>query len=208
MIKVNAIGDACPIPVVKTKDAIKKMNGTGTVEVFVDNQIAVQNLTKMANQKGFVVQSEKVADKEYKVTMFIGEKNDGENECVSVDEDSVSCIPNVVNREGIVVIDKDCMGHGNDELGKVLIKGFIYALNQQEKLPCKILFYNGGATLTTTGSPLLEDLKSLEAQGVQILTCGTCLKYYNLEDELQVGTVTNMYEIVEIMMDKNIIVKP
>ena len=73
MIKVNAMGDACPIPVVKTKNAIKELNGSGTVEVLVDNEIAVQNLTKMAQQKGYEIQSEKIEEQKYKVLFTIGE---------------------------------------------------------------------------------------------------------------------------------------
>ena len=69
--KVNAIGDACPIPVVKTKNAIKELNGAGTVETLVDNEIAVQNLTKMANQKGYGVKSEKLSEDQFRVTMEI-----------------------------------------------------------------------------------------------------------------------------------------
>ena len=100
------------------------------------------------------------------------------------------------------------MGSGNDELGKVLIKGFIFAVTQLDTLPKTMLFYNGGATLTTEGSDSLEDLKSLEAQGVEIMTCGTCLDYYGLKDKLAVGTVTNMYSIVETMAKAGRIVRP
>lgn len=71
MILVNALGDACPIPVVKTKNAIKELGGSGVVETLVDNEIAVQNLTKMANQKGYGVKSEKLAPNQFKVTMSI-----------------------------------------------------------------------------------------------------------------------------------------
>ena len=60
MIKINAMGDTCPIPVVKTKNAIKDMGGAGQVEILVDNEIAVQNLTKMAVQKNYGVISEKL----------------------------------------------------------------------------------------------------------------------------------------------------
>ena len=74
MITVNAMGDTCPIPVVKTKNAIKELNGAGVVETLVDNEIAVQNLTKMANQKGYGVKSEKISDGQYKVTMEIGKE--------------------------------------------------------------------------------------------------------------------------------------
>ena len=108
----------------------------------------------------------------------------------------------------IVVVSSDRMGTGNDELGKVLIKGFIYAVTQLDTLPKKMLFYNGGATLTTEGSDSIEDLKSLEAQGVEILTCGTCLDYYHLKDKLVVGGVTNMYSIVESMAEAGKIIRP
>ena len=108
----------------------------------------------------------------------------------------------------VIVINSDRMGNGNDELGKVLIKGFLFAVTQLEKLPKTMLFYNGGATLTAEGSDSLEDLKSLEAQGVEILTCGTCLNYYGLTEKLQVGSVTNMYTIVEKMAEADKIIKP
>ena len=62
--------------------------------------------------------------------------------------------------------------------------------------------------MTTEDSDSLEDLKSLEAQGVEIMTCGTCLDYYGLKDKLAVGTVTNMYSIVETMANAGRIVRP
>ena len=70
MVKVNAMGDACPIPVVKTKNAIKQLQQPGDVEVLVDNEIAVQNLTKMANQKGYGVTSEKLEEQKYRVVFI------------------------------------------------------------------------------------------------------------------------------------------
>ena len=87
------------------------------------------------------------------------------------------------------------------------MKGFIYALSQLDELPQTILFYNGGATLTTEDSASLEDLKTMEAQGVEILTCGTCLDYYGLKDKLAVGSVTNMYTIVEKLNNADKIIK-
>lgn len=202
MITVNALGDACPIPVVKTKNAIKELAGAGSVETFVDNEIAVQNLTKMANQKGYEVKSEKLEEQKYRVVMQIGEVEENS------EEEREVCIPDGRKKKTVVVISSNKMGEGNDELGQVLIKGFIYALTQQEELPETMLFYNGGAKLTCKGSTALEDLKSLEAQGVEIMTCGTCLNFYGLEEKLQVGTVTNMYAIAETMMQADLIVKP
>ena len=204
MIQVNAMGDACPIPVVKTKNAIRELNGSGVVETLVDNEIAVQNLTKMANQKGYAVRSEKIEAGKYQVTMTIGEGASAPE----VTEDEVCLVTPGASKNLVVVISSPRMGVGNDELGAVLIKGFIFALSQQEELPKTILFYNGGATLACEESPALEDLRSLEAQGVEILTCGTCLKYYGLEDKLKVGEVTNMHTIVEKMTGASLIVKP
>lgn len=158
MITVNAMGDNCPIPVIKTKKAMQALTGPETIEVLVDNEIAVQNVTKMAESSGGAVKSEKIADKEYKVTIQMN----GAPETVSEGEET--CMPDARDNT-VVVINSDRMGSGNDELGKVLIKGFIFAITQLDTLPKTMLFYNGGATLTTEGSDSLEDLKSLEAQG-------------------------------------------
>ena len=198
MVTVNAMGDTCPIPVIKTKKAMQALTGPETIEVLVDNEIAVQNVTKLAKEQGGEVSSEKLGEKEYKVTI----KMQG----VPAADAEVVCTP---DQKGdlIVVVSSDRMGTGNDELGKVLIKGFIYAVTQLDTLP-KMLFYNGGATLTTEGSDSIEDLKSLEAQGVEILTCGTCLDYYHLKDKLVVGGVTNMYSIVESMAEAGKIIRP
>lgn len=206
MIKVNAMGDACPIPVVKTKNAIKELNGPGVVETLVDNEIAVQNLTKMASQKGYGVKSEKLGENEYKVTMEIGEMVTDDN--VDEVEDFINCQVITKKKNVVVAIGSKTMGDGDTELGTTLMKGFIYALSQQDELPTTILFYNGGAEHTCEGSASLEDLKAMEEQGVEILTCGTCLNFYGLTDKLQVGNVTNMYVIVEKMTGADLVVKP
>ena len=198
MITVNAIGDNCPIPVIKTKKAIQALEGPEVIEVLVDNEIAVQNVTKMAVSEGGEVTSEKVAEKEYKVTIKIGD--------AVVEECSCCCEEEKENL--VVVISSDRMGEGNDALGKVLIKGFIFAVSQLDKLPKTILFYNGGATLTAEGSDSLADLKNMEEQGVEIMTCGTCLDYYGLKEKLAVGTVTNMYSIVEKLAGADKIIQP
>ena len=204
MTLVNAMGDACPIPVVKTKNAISALNGAGVVETLVDNEIAVQNLTKMANQKGYGVKSEKISEGQFKVTMTIGEGA----EMPAAGEPEVCLVKPADQKNIVVVISSAQMGEGSAELGKTLLKGFIYALGQQEVLPKTILFYNGGAAITCEDSPAIEDLKSLQAQGVEILTCGTCLNFYGLTEKLQVGEVTNMYVIAEKMTGADLIVKP
>lgn len=202
MITVNAMGDNCPIPVIKTKKAMAEVSGPEVLEVLVDNEIAVQNVSKMAASNGAQVSSEKLGEKEFKVTVVMAGAASTETK-----EEEVTCMPDKRDNT-VVVVASDRMGEGNDALGKVLIKGFLFAVSQLDTLPKKILFYNGGATLTCEGSDSLEDLKNMEAQGVEILTCGTCLDYYGLKEKLAVGSVTNMYVIVESMAEASNIIKP
>lgn len=211
MITVNAIGDACPIPVIKTKKAIQALTEAEIIEVLVDNEIAVKNVSKMAATEGGVVSSEQLGEGKYRVIIEMSgeqvQKVDEEQQPGAHSEEMCACSGSS-GKNTVVVIASDRMGEGNDELGKVLIKGFIFAVTQLKELPKTMLFYNGGAMLTTEGSDSLEDLKLLEEQGVEILTCGTCLDYYGLKDKLSVGSVTNMYTIVETMNSADKIIRP
>lgn len=202
MMTVNAMGDACPIPVVKTKKAMETLKAGDVVETYVDNEIAVENLTKMAKQTGCAVTSQKLDEGKYSVQITVSE---AARETGNMPE--VNCGSTPASNK-VVVIRSSVMGEGDPELGKVLIKGFIYALSQQEDLPKTIVFYNGGAYLTCEGSASLDDLKELELRGVRILTCGTCLNFYGLSEKLKVGEVTNMYEIAETMSKASLIVSP
>lgn len=206
-ITVNAIGDPCPIPVVKTKKAIQELNGqAGVIETLVDNEIAVQNLSKLAKGKGYPVNAEKIKDKEYHVTIEV--VSDSTDESLDAEKDNETCIPDGRKKQTVVVISSLYMGEGDPELGAALMKSYIYALAQQDELPSTILLYNGGVKLACEDSPALQDLKSLEAMGVEILACGTCLNFYGLTDKLQAGTVTNMYAIAEKMSQASLIIKP
>ena len=196
MIKIDARGDACPLPVVKAKKAIAELHGSGEVEVLVDNEIAVQNLTKMAQQKGYLSSFEKLAEQEYRVRFTIKDTPVADTAVLGEEKqqaEAETCIPDA-RTDTVVVIASD--------------KAFVFSLTQQDKLPKTILFYNGGASLTCEGSPMLEDLKALEAEGVEILTCGTCLNYYGITEKLAVGGVTNMYVIAEKMLNAGNVVKP
>ena len=203
MITVEARGEQCPIPVVKTLKVINEMKAADTIETHVDNETAVQNLTKLAESKSFKVKSEKIGENHFVVTMEAAPSG----EAPATEEAVPACLP---DRRGntVYAFGSNCMGIGSDELGATLMKGFIYAVSQLDELPKTMLFYNGGAKLTVEGSASLEDLKSLQAQGVEILTCGTCLNYYGLSEKLAVGEVTNMYAIVEKLNGAGHIVKP
>ena len=205
---VNALGDACPIPVVKTKNAMKALTEPGIIETLVDNDIAVQNLTKMAVQKGYPVESAQLGPREYKVTMTIGELTS--TAAAAVEPEYESCaVPAAPSKKKVVVqISADHMGEGAEKLGKNLMKSFLYALSQQDTLPDTILFYSGGASLTCEGSDALEDLQAMAAEGVEICTCGACLDFYGLKDKLAVGEISNMYAIVEKLAAADLIIRP
>jgi len=194
MMRINAIGDACPLPVVKAKKALKDHS---EVVVTVDNEIATQNLSKMAKQLGLQVSTRQEAEQVFQV--FISSEGASLNDVIPV--------PKISMGTYIVVINSKTMGSGDDKLGYSLLKGFIYSLTEQDILPTHVIFYNGGAELTTVVSEVLDDLDALETDGVEILTCGACLDYFGLNEKLAVGEVTNMYHILELMSQFRV-VKP
>lgn len=211
MIKINAKGDICPIPIIKTKKELKNIEKDGTVLVIVDNEIAKENLEKMAKELGYKYSSKTVNKEHYEVEIVKGEGSEENTDNSKKQDEAVEnneADKQHKNHNTLVVISSSTMGDGNEELGKVLIKGFIYALTELEKLPTAIIFYNGGAKLSVKESPVIEDLQKLEQLGVEILTCGTCLDYYNIKKDLVVGSITNMYNIVEKMNVAHKIIKP
>jgi selenium metabolism protein YedF len=201
--KIDFKGMACPLPVVNAKKAAEEATSGDVLTVLVDNEIAVQNLTRFAEHKGFSVSAEKKADKEYAVVMTVsGAAAEGAR------EEEIACVVDSRRKGMLVVLSGNVMGTGDPKLGTSLMKAFVFALTKQDQLPDTILCYNTGAYLTCEDSDALEDLKLLESEGVTILTCGTCLDFYGLKEKLAVGGVTNMYDIVERMENAAQIIKP
>ena len=192
---VDAVGEPCPVPVVKATKALRELGEPGTLEVRVDNEIAVQNLTRMA--------AGNMGEHLFVVTMEVAEPVGD----APAEEPALTCVPDA-RGDLVVAVDSETMGRGSDELGKLLMKSFLFAVSQLPRLPRTVLFYNGGAKLTVEGSESLEDLRNMEAQGVEILTCGTCLNFYGLAEKLAVGGVTNMYAIVEALANAGKVIKP
>ena len=201
--KMDCKGMACPLPVVNAKKAAEGLHSGDVLTVLVDNEIAVQNLTRFAEHKGFGVRAEKRAEREYAVVMQI-QRIAAEN----AREEEVVCAVDSRRKGMLVVLSANVMGTGDIRLGTSLMKAFVFALTKQDQLPDTVLCYNTGAYLTCEGADTLEDLKLLESEGVTILTCGTCLDFYGLKEKLAVGGVTNMYDIVERMENAAQIIKP
>ena len=199
---IDARGMACPLPVVNAKKASEELHPGDTLIVRVDNEIAVQNLRRFAEHKGFAALGEKTGEKEYTVTMRIGEAAE------NVEPEETACAVDTRQKGMLVVLSANTMGTGDEKLGKALMKAFVFALTRQDTLPETVLCYNTGAFLTCEGADTLEDLKLLESEGVTVLTCGTCLDFYGLKEKLAVGGVTNMYDIVERMESARTLVRP
>ena len=192
--EIDARGLQCPQPVILTKKELDTIT-EGVLTTLVDNEVAKENVSKLVQGLGFEY---KVDEREgyYQITIF---KGDGQLE-VKEEEDNFEDLT--------IAFTSNTMGKGNDELGKILMKSFIYTVSETEPLPKTMVFYNGGVRLTCQGSEVLDDLKKLEAAGVEIIFCGTCLDFLKLKEDLRVGSISNMYTIYEKLKDpkKNIIV--
>ncbi|MCI5675515.1 MAG: sulfurtransferase-like selenium metabolism protein YedF [Ezakiella sp.] len=178
---IDARGLLCPQPVILTKAELNKpeVNETST---FVDNEVAVSNLQKLAESIGA----------KSKVDAY-----DGYWDVTITKSDAAAA--NIAKQEKTVIaISRNFLGH-DEELGKILIKSFIYTITEADHKPEEILFFNSGAKLVASDSEVLGDLKKLEEAGVKINTCGICLDYYNIKEDVQVGGITNMYAIYEAM---------
>ena len=206
-LTIDARGEACPIPVVRTLKALGALAGPGTVETIVDNEIAVQNLTRMGEGKGCAVSSERTGEREWRVTV----RADAAVAVAAGEPEAVTCdVPAAAapRRNVVVAITAETMGTGDDVLGRKLMGSFIYSLTQLDELPATIVLYNGGAHLSCEGSPALDDLRGLAESGVEVLTCGTCLDHYGIADTLAVGEVTNMYVIAQRLTGASLVVRP
>lgn len=190
MIKeIDARGENCPKPFIMTKKALDEME-MGTIITIVDNEVAKENVSKLVESLDLNYNV-----KEEQGDFYIEIEKGEVGTLVSSDAKSKQDDLN----DNVVLFSKDKMGHGNDELGRVLIKGYIYTLTELDKKPKKLLFVNSGILLTTGDAETIEDLKKLESMGVEILSCGTCLDYYGKKDDLKVGEIANMYLIADAM---------
>lgn len=189
-IEINAVGLACPKPVINTKKELDKIE-EGIVVVTVDNDIAKQNILKLSNSlncKAEIIKQEK--------DLISIEIKKGDN--VIIEEQIKDELDNKC-----IFISSNKMGNGNDELGEILMKGFVYTLTESKPYPKSILLVNSAVKLSTENYDTVQNLKILEESGVEILSCGTCLDYYGLKESIKVGSITNMYTIVDIMKNSS-----
>jgi selenium metabolism protein YedF len=189
MKTVDARGLACPQPVIRTRNALREASSILTI---VDNEAAQQNVTRMAERSGATVQADERTDGIYlRITRKSG---------ASTEPDQVPSVP-LSAGPLVLVVPSEHMGRGeHEELGHVLARAFFHTLAEVEPVPDTVIFLNSGVKLVVDGSPVVEDLRALVEDGVQVLACGTCLGHYDLMNSVAVGAVSNMYTIAEAML--------
>ncbi|SDL29966.1 sulfurtransferase-like selenium metabolism protein YedF [Natronincola ferrireducens] len=186
--EVDARGLNCPLPVIHTKKALEAID-TGKVTTIVDNEVAKENVSKLAKSLAC-----KVAIQENQGAYYIDIFKDHSIGDIPAMDIQCDITP---KKDLVILISKDRLGEGSEELGKVLMKGYIYTLTEVTPLPKALLFVNGGVNLVVEGSEVIEHLRNLETNGVEIISCGTCLDYFKIKNKLMVGGIGNMYNIVE-----------
>ncbi|MBI9101290.1 MAG: sulfurtransferase-like selenium metabolism protein YedF [Spirochaetales bacterium] len=202
---VDARGQLCPKPLIMTKKAIK--NFTGEIEILLDNQTAMENVTRFLEDNKISFSASEKEGLHYIVV-----HSDGDVTKISNPEDY--CVLPVnhpaapKNAGHVICFTNDKMGQGSDELGEILIQAFCNTIKEIEPGPSALVFYNSGVFLAKEGSPVLESLKSLENSGVKILVCGTCSDYFAIKDKIGVGIISNMYDIMECLTGAGHIINP
>ena len=181
---VDALGTACPMPVILAKKEIDA--GNTSFVVAVDNEVAVQNLQRLAESQGYQAQVQ-TKDGNFHVS-FTGEG-----------ASAACCEETAKPKNWALFVGKDFIGDGSEELGTSLMTMFFYTLAESNDAPRYILFMNSGVKLPVDNDQVVEHLKALQEKGSEILVCGTCLKFFGIADNLKIGTVSNMYDISERM---------
>lgn len=183
---VDAREKSCPMPVIMTKKEIDGLDG-GNLKVIVDNDVARENVAKLVGSLGYDYKIEEVNLEEFNILVDLGQAS-GLERVEKLDK----------RLEDLSLgFSKDIMGSGDEILGKILMNSYIYTVSEVEPYPKTMVFFNTGVNLTCKGSELIDDLIKLEEAGVEIISCGTCLDYFNMQDDLQVGSISNMYSIYE-----------
>lgn len=208
MHTIDCRGMQCPKPVLEARKYLLANPGAGAV-VLVGDEIAQANVTRLATKEGYTVESQSMDD-HIRLTLTLQEGLECQPPPVdnSVERGPQPAANTTQNLGNIVYISSNCMGKGSDELGEILMRNFIFTLCEVKPLPTAILFVNSGVKLTCTDSQVLEPLRLLEQQGVKIASCGLCLEFFELKEQLKVGEVSNMLDIIEALTAAGKIVQP
>lgn len=198
---VDCKGLICPMPLIETKKVIRESKFGDELLVEVDNETSFNNLSHFLNDNGFPFEHSKEGIV-YRIKFTVKELQ------AKPQEIKIETKSTVTHGNYIIVLSSNSMGSGDDDLGKLLIKGYINTIDQLESLPQEIICYNSGVILATKGSDSGQALKRIEGLGVKISVCGTCVDFFGLKDNLEVGIITNMLYIAGKIAGDSRIVRP
>ena len=191
-LTVDVRGSLCPKPVIETKK-VSDANPDAIITTIVDNEVSRDNVEKFGKSRGY-----DVAIGQDGIDFFIKLTPNVEP------APEIDCKPmNYSDR--IILMTKDYLGEGSEELGRNLMKTFWVCLLEADVKPSKIYFINSSVKMVVNDSVHLENIKKLAELGVEIAACGICLDYFGVKDELGVGSITNMYAITDSIVGDNII---
>jgi selenium metabolism protein YedF len=199
---------ACPAPVLKLRELFEE--GEREVRFWVADDLCRSNVTRFATSRGAEVTVDDPEDGTYFVTVKApghasADAGTGQR---PTESETPAVRAGDAGRPLVIQISAATMGSGDDELGGLLLRSFIKTQSQLGRQPDAIIFYNEGVKLCCSDSILLDDLRDLESLGVEIIACGTCLNFFQLGEQLQVGRVTDMLEIAERLAEAGAIVRP
>lgn len=195
---IDAFGKPCPMPLVLAKKEIDA--GNTNLAVKVDNETAVKNLTRLGSKTGLGINVEKI-DGGYQVTFSEGEGLTAEEQARALETLGVDTQASIGSGYA-VFIGKDQVGAGDETLGQNLMKMALYTLSESDQVPASLLFMNAGVKLPASNEEqIIESINALIDKGTMVLVCGTCLDYYKIKDQLKVGDISNMYDILERMQE-------
>jgi selenium metabolism protein YedF len=201
---VDTKGQLCPAPIIAAKKALQEAANGEIFKLLTDNKISLNNLSRFLkdNKTDFSVEEENG------VWTLLITKPSADEIYTKAEDYCITEIPHLNQGDFIIAFSSDRMGTGEDELGHLLTINFIKAVKDLEELPSKMVFYNSGVKLGSVDSDAFDHLNELEKMGVQLFLCGTCAKYYNLEEKIKIGSLSNMFEIAQAMASAGNIVKP
>lgn len=199
--KLDARDLPCPRPLLKTKEALETQDFE-ILEIQVNNKAARENVCRFMEKSG-MKGIEWKNDEDENSWIISASRGTPPSAAKKKEESPRKELPDeaLLNDAGTIFICSDKIGHGDDKLGALLMKGFLYTLTQLEKAPEYLIFMNSGVTRACEGSENLKDLQELESRGCRILVCGTCLDFLKMLDKKRIGTVSNMYEITSVLTD-------
>lgn len=198
---INGTGLACPQPVIRVKQAFDE-GGFSQLEIQVDNQAAVENVTRFCENSGHAILSITQNGEIRKITIENESFKEGDKPPAEQAFQFDAIQPSTVKEPLNIFINSDTIGQGDRKLGTKLMEAFVYSLTEIERRPDNILMMNSGVKIAVEGSDCIENLKELEESGISIYVCGACLDYYNLTEKLAVGKISNMYEITSFLTSK------